>query len=162
MFSNSLFDSHVETVKQAVLESFGNMGVAPQFTGNSNTGAPTDGLVSVISLVGDIAWSLMVGVPRETAAMLAAAFTGFEVPDDGADMADVVGELVNVLAGFVVNNLEGIGIVANLSLPTVVRGRNIEMMAPEGLPSTRMDFSSTPGNFWVQVAVSKHSHLHRA
>ena len=162
MFSRHMFDNHVETVKAAALDTFTNIGVEPQFVYKGEEDAPCDGVVGIISIVGDVAWSLMVGVPRESAESLTVAFTGFEVAYDSADMGDVVGELANVLAGFVVNHLEGIGVSASLSLPTVVRGSHVEMMIPEGQPAARLNFDSTRGKFWIKVAVARSAHGYRS
>src|SRR5207244_10134077 len=114
-------------------------------------GAQCDGVVGIISFMGGLSWSLMLGLPRETATALALAFAGFEIPFDSADMGDVVGELANVLAGGVSARLDTAGVAAQMSLPTVARGSDVELLLPGGLPSQRLPFASARGQFWVKV-----------
>jgi len=72
--------------------------------------AGSDGvIIAVISLVGDVEWSIFLGLPRETVPVLVAKFAGFEIPFDSEDMGDAVGELANILAGDVKRRLEAKG-----------------------------------------------------
>ncbi|MBI5878013.1 MAG: chemotaxis protein CheX [Chloroflexi bacterium] len=153
----------VTEVKAATCETFaGIWGAAPEFEGDVEKGGSCDGVVGIISLVGDVAWSLMVGIPRLSAPAITMSFTGFEVPYDSPDMGDVVGEIANVLAGVVSGRLDAIGIAANLSLPTVVRGSNVEMLIPEGQPSAKLNFNSPYGEFWIKVAVARQHAAYRS
>ena len=93
--------------------------------------------------------------PELTAPSLVQKFTGFPIPYDSADMGDMVGEFANILGGDIVARLETNRVKAGISLPTVVRGSNVEMLLPQGQPATRMVFSSPCGEFWVRVACKR-------
>ena len=115
------------------------------------------GIVGIISFVGDVSWLLMLVLPKASANSLAAKFTGFEVDYDGPDMGDVVGELANVLAGDMVGRLSVAGIKVAMSLPTIMRGNDVEPLLPRGISADKMFFTSPQGDFWLRLAGSKSS-----
>ena len=112
-------------------------------------------VVGIISFVGDLMWSLALILPHDSAEEMAKKFAGFEIEFDSADMGDVVGELINVLAGVVCGNLEGAGITSHMSLPTVARGDAFELMLPENLVARRLYFSAGQNDFLVEVTAMK-------
>jgi chemotaxis protein CheX len=109
------------------------------------------GAVGMISLLGDIGWSVMVVLPPESAVPLAQAFTGFEVEYESDDMGDVVGELVNVLTGDLLARLEAAGTHAQMGLPAVMRGDEIRMMLPDQEPLLHLGYETVHGPFSVVV-----------
>lgn len=125
-------------------------------------GEPWDGhpaaVTAVISFFGDPAFSVMLGLPEATAATVAERFCGSEVPFDSPDMGDLVGELVNVMAGEVTARLEAGGRKAPMSLPTVVRGRDVEVLPPADATSERLAFTSAAGPFWLKLIKSGGGH----
>ncbi|MCS6861883.1 MAG: chemotaxis protein CheX [Abditibacteriales bacterium] len=146
----------VEAVQRATVATFSMIcGEEPSYIGDGNDRPKYDGLVGIISFTGDVPWSLMLGLPRETAMALAVKFTGMEIDFDSPDMGDVVGELANILAGDATAQLDAVGVTVQMSVPTAARGSDLEMLLPGGLPSVRLNFSSPDGNFWVKVVTAK-------
>ena len=84
-------------------------------------------------------------------------FAGFDIPFDSADMGDAIGELVNVLAGDIVARLHTVGKKAQMSLPTIMRGQNIEMFLSASSPEIMRGFDSKEGSFWYKLGVAKSS-----
>ena len=113
-----------------------------------------EGVVGCISLVGDVDWSLVLSIPRDTASALAGNFAGFEIPFDSPDMGDAVGEMANLVAGEVKVQLDGIGLAAEISLPQVFRGDIIEVLQLPHLPSKLLTFECSCGPLWVAIAQS--------
>jgi CheY-specific phosphatase CheX len=109
------------------------------------------GIVGMISLLGDVHWSVMLALPSETATALAAAFAGFVIDYDSEDMGDLVGEIVNVLAGDVLLRLEGLGVAADMSLPAIMRGTAMGVMLPDQKPLLVTRFTSDHGPFELVV-----------
>lgn len=145
-----------DAVKQAVLSTFTMIcGAEPSCESVQANGSSHDGVVGIISFMGDLSWVLMLGLPRETSSKLSLAFAGFEIEPDSPDMGDVIGELANVLAGDIVAKLEAINLKAKMSLPTVARGHDVELMLPHTFPPHRMLFNSEQGKFWVKVVVAQ-------
>ena len=110
-----------------------------------------DGVVGIISYVGDISWLMLMGFPKECAKGLVAKFTGFELDYDSPDMGDVVGEMANVLAGDIVARLRDGSVKVSMSLPTVIKGHDVEPLLPSGLPCKKMIFTIPEGIVVIKV-----------
>jgi CheY-specific phosphatase CheX len=74
-------------------------------------------------------------------------------------MGDMAGELVNVLAGEVVSQLQQRRIKAQMSLPTVARGSPLQLIPEKAFSVARLDFNSKEGAFWLRLAVAKNGKL---
>ena len=70
-------------------------------------------------------------------------------------MGDVVGELANILAGDIVARLAKEDLKAAISLPTIMRGQNVEPMLPSGLPLEKLHFDMPEGEFLLKIAGAK-------
>ena len=108
-------------------------------------------VAGIISFVGQSPWTLSWFLTEDTAPAIAQKFTGMDIPFDSGDMGDVVGELVNVLAGEVVAQLDRRKITAQMSLPTVVRGSPLELMPEKGTDDLQLDYTSSQGTFWLRL-----------
>lgn len=113
-----------------------------------------DGLIiALISLVGDVEWSIFLGMPPETATAVASAFAGFEIPFESEDMGDAIGELANVVAGQVKTLLDQRSIRADISLPSVIRAEHLEVLSRRASIAHRWCFNTPPGKLWTGVTV---------
>ena len=111
-------------------------------------------IIGIISLVGDIEWSVFFGMPSETAVATCLKFAGFEIPFDSADMGDAIGELTNMLAGQVKLNLDQRGVRADISLPSVIRAQNMTVLAQAQDSVDKRCFTSELGKFWTGTTVA--------
>lgn len=158
--SEQLTDSQAQCVISAVQITFESIiGEKMELCGEP---LPTDimtcnGVIGLLSLVGDVDWAMMVHLPEATAPALAERFTGFAIPFDSEDMGDTIGELGNLLAGEMKVELHGIGVEANISLPQVFRGRGIEVLSMSGHEATQFVFNSSCGPISVSIASGKPS-----
>lgn len=119
---------------------------------------PWTKIVGIISFVGDLTWSIVLVLPEHTAEDMSKRFAGFEVPFDSEDMGDVVGEMTNIIAGMACGYLEKDCIKAQLSLPTVARGKDFEHIVPPTFISQRLYFQNNGNDFWVKVFMAKDPH----
>ena len=144
-----------DSVKTSVGVTFESIfGQPPAIVESEPSAEPCARVASVISFFGTQPWSLTLIVPEQTAVAMALKFTGFEVPFDSADMGDVVGELTNVLAGQVVADLLRRSIQAQMSLPTVARGNDVEMLRGKGAATRHLGYTSPQGHFWFEVCTA--------
>ena len=144
--------SHFECVGQAaseILES--TCGVKLELQPEHNEQEANGVVIAVISLVGDVDWSIFLGIPRSTAPSLAAKFAGFEIPFESDDMGDAVGELTNILAGAVKTKLISRGIQANISLPSVMRAEGLHVLNRRDAETLRLCFNCPLGPIWTGV-----------
>ncbi len=157
--ATELFDC-VRDSAQATFEMI--CGGTPACVSSEDYDKTVDGITSVISLVGDVTWTVILSVPEPTAVALSAKFAGFEIPFDSSDMNDVIGELVNVLAGDIVARLDERSVKVDMSLPTVARGKEMTLHMPGGTPAVDYVFSTPEGVFQVVVAVGEPANMRRS
>lgn len=122
---------------------------------DDSPGDSSSGIMSTISFLGDQPWSFSLVLPDRTAAAMAKAFAGFDIPVDSPDMGDVIGEVVNVIAGGICAKLDSKGIKVQMSLPTVVRGANVSVLVPSGATTKRMEFNGPTGSCWFQLVKAR-------
>ena len=142
----------IDAVKESVDKTYAAYcGETPKIV-NGNANSIDDTCVAgIISFFGTTPWSLSWLLTRESAPAVAKKFAGFDVPFDSADMGDLAGELVNVLAGEVIAQLERRDIKAQMSLPTVARGAPLELMPESGPNIAVLDFAASQGPFRIRL-----------
>lgn len=147
----------LHTTEKSVIDSFtkicGDLVEVPADPTDFTHGMKIDG---IISFVGDLTFSLILVLPRETSETMAKKFAGFEIPFDSEDMGDVVGELTNVLAGVLCGNLEGAAVKTQMSLPTITRGSDFEQLMSDNLISERLYFVAAGSHFMIKLIMAKH------
>lgn len=115
-------------------------------------------VLAVISLVGDVDWTVFLGLPQKTAVAMARNFTGFEIPFESDELGDAVGELSNVLAGDIKFRLDKQGVKENISLPCVVTDGDLRVMIPKDSTVMKFCFDSPAGKLLVGVICKKKDH----
>jgi chemotaxis protein CheX len=130
-------------------------GVVPEYCGDDESKSVGDGVVGIISFVGDASWMLMLALPKESAETLAEKFCGFTVEYESPDMGDVIGELANVMAGDIVARMGVEGVKVAMTLPTILRGHNVEPFMPKGMPDKKMHYSLLGKDLLIKLAVGK-------
>ena len=124
-------------------------GVTPQVVPCPQEEPGGDMVLAVISLVGQVEWSVFLGLPQTTAVAAAAKFAGFPIPFDSPDMGDAIGELTNILAGQVKAILDKRGVKVEISLPSVMRAANLQVLNNRHAVTTKTCFDSGLGHFWA-------------
>jgi chemotaxis protein CheX len=140
------------SVSSVFQKSFGD---TPSFQSDDGDHKIGDGIVGIISFTGDITWIMMMGFPKDCATGLFAKFAGFELEYDSPDMGDVVGEMANILAGNIVGRLQESGVKCAISLPTLIKGHNVEPLLPRDFPSRKLIVTMPEGVVIVKVVGAK-------
>ena len=155
--SKSIPGEITELVKESVINTFESiLGEAPQYIEQAEKDGPLNGMIGNIAVFNpEHTLSLMLALPRETAVALSEVFIGMELPFESEDMADLVGEISNILAGDVAANIEKIGFSGQSSLPTATRGSDLTLFMPNKPPTKKMKFSGSNGEFWLNMALSE-------
>ena len=120
---------------------------------------PTAGIMGLISFFGDQVWSFAIALPEPTAVAVSKSFAGFDIPFDSPDMGDLIGEVANVIAGDIVAKLDMKGVKAQMSLPTIARGHDVELLPPQNASTVKMAFVSPSGSFWFRLVKAPDSSL---
>ena len=152
--TNTVTPEHTECVAEAASQIISaTCGVTLEsFDGEIDVAS--DGvIIGIISLVGDVEWSVFFGLPSKTATAAAAKFAGFDIPFDSPDMGDAIGELTNMLAGQVKLSLDQKGLNADISLPSVIRAQNMTVLVQRRNTVQKKCFDSSLGKLWTGVTV---------
>ena len=112
------------------------------------------GIVGTITYSGDRSLTMTLCFGRTTAETLAEMFMGMEIDFDGSEMGDFVGEMANIVAGDVVAKLEALEIHVQMSLPTVMRANEVQLISLGEQHSRNINFGSEQGEYWVRVTSS--------
>jgi CheY-specific phosphatase CheX len=112
-------------------------------------------LLVIISLVGDVEWSVFLGFPRRTAVAVGERFFGAVMPFESEDLSDCIGELGNIFAGELRAHLERRGIAADMSLPIVMRGAGIHLFVGRSCPNEGRFTTTELGRLWCKVVSGK-------
>ena len=143
---------HADAVFQAAMEVFGRAcGLILQRSGDGSDRCDGPAMVAMVSLVGDVYWSVVLGLPRKTAILAVARFAGSEIAFDDPEMGDAVGELANILVGKTKALLERRGLRAEASLPSVLRAADPEILIGREQWWARACFDSDAGWLWTDV-----------
>jgi chemotaxis protein CheX len=156
--TSTVNSEHTECVPQAAAQIFeATCGVKlEEFDGEIDLSTESV-IIGIISLVGDVEWSVFFGLPSDTAEAAAAKFAGFEIPFDSPDMGDAIGELTNMLAGQVKLNLDQKGVKAEISLPSVIRAQNMTVLVQRQTEVQKKCFTSPLGKLWTGVTIGSQS-----
>jgi chemotaxis protein CheX len=106
---------------------------------------------AIIGLAGETAGAVVLSFSRETAIQIVSSFAGKEYRMLGKEVLDGVGELVNIIAGNAKKDLLDFRI--SISLPGVITGSSYKIHWPEGVPVVSIPFSSSLGDFSVNVSL---------
>ena len=134
---------------QEVCKTVCSMEVTPEDAAGADDPLAGDRIVGLISIAGDVDWSVVLSLPQEAAVAMAEAFAGFEIPFDSEDMGDAIGELMNLVAGDTQRRRAGQGLKADISLPRVMRGGGLTAMTPKGATTRKTMMTSPAGRFLV-------------
>jgi len=145
---------HADCVKQAASDVFSmTCGVGMTEIADNGSENANGVLIAVISIIGDVDWTIYLGLPRVTAESVALKFAGFEIPFDSEDMGDAVGEMANILAGQVKSLLDSRGVTCEISLPSVMRADSVKVLMQKETSTIRSYFETELGNLWTGVVV---------
>ena len=118
----------------------------------TNSSTQKHDVSGIIGFSGGVTGSVVIGMPGDVAAKLVSAFAGTTFPPDSPDFADAVGELANMIAGGAKKNL---GVVASISVPTVILGNGHQTPAINGIPRVVIPCQTELGNFDVAVNIKQ-------
>jgi len=140
----------------ATIETFQKMvrtnPVAQQYTLNKGSGIGND-ISGVIGLTGDLLGSVSLSFPEKTALNTLSAFIGIPITVLDEESMDAIGELVNIVAGYAKQFIEGYHTV--ISLPTVLKGKELVVKEPSDVFSFNIPFKSDLGDFDLNVGLKK-------
>jgi chemotaxis protein CheX len=114
--------------------------------------APSHDVSGIIGFNGDVGGSVVLSFPLTTAQRIVSVFTGMEIDADATDdIADAVGELVNMIAGGAKAQFAGKKV--SITCPSVVVGRDHTVQNAKDAVCVLIPCDCDCGNFTVEVAI---------
>jgi chemotaxis protein CheX len=147
----------IEDIKQATISTFATIcSETPLFIGTKENGTEDRVVVGIMSLVSKgFALTLHLGFIEKSAELIAKKFAHADIAFESQDMNDVIGELSNIFTGDVSGRLEVWGIRSDLSIPTVARAKELELLLPAKSPAVNLLFKLSLGTFWVKIGIGR-------
>jgi chemotaxis protein CheX len=104
----------------------------------------------IISLSGTLVGTVVISFHRDLAIKMVAAFVGCDLPPDGTDFADAIGELTNQIVGSAKTEL---GVNATISLPSVIVGKGHIVTRPHDIPCIVLPCQTAAGEFALECSI---------
>lgn len=146
-------DEILDCFTQATATTYSSIfGSAPTWT-EGDPSPSGEEMVGVISFMGELPLTYLLGIPREASIQMAEKFVGMPIDYSSPEMADVVGELANVIAGDIVARLEKVNCKAQMGLPTIARGQ-MEIIQQARQPCRTVLMEGSEGPFWFRVTTA--------
>ena len=116
---------------------------------------PVDGVVSLISFTGSWVGTGMLYCADDFACKIGAAMTMEDVTEVTGDVLDSMGEMVNMILGNFKEAMESHTGALQLSVPTVLWGKNFQCRTGIRAPWLIIPFRVADGSFEVRVCMKK-------
>jgi len=107
----------------------------------------------MIGLSGTIRGAVVIGFPQESAVLVVNKFLGEKFTDLNADVSDAIGELVNIIAGYVKKFIQNEKF--GISLPSIARGPKHMVYMPKYAPTIVIPFETELGHFVLEAALAE-------
>lgn len=111
-------------------------------------GADVSGM---IGLSGDVRGCVAICFPMDVAEKSASSFAGTALTSKHPDFADAIGELANMVAGSAKSDFKDMNV--SISLPSVVIGRDLELLPARTHPQIYIPCNCEFGSFFVEVGL---------
>lgn len=110
-----------------------------------------DEVTGIIGLAGETVGAVVLSFNRDTAIAIASKMAGKRYTTLSNEVIDIVGELVNIVAGNAKKDLLEFRII--ISLPGVLIGQGSRIKWPESVPVITIPYESELGPFSVNVSL---------
>jgi len=119
--------------------------------------APSYGVAALVGLAGSWIGTGSVDCSAEMSCKIATAMLGTEYDTVTDDVLDAMGEVANMIIGNIKNSVEAVVGPMNLSIPTVIYGRNFTTRSQRQNQWTVVPFECQGDEFLIQVMLLPNS-----
>lgn len=117
--------------------------------------APPHDVTGVIGITGDVAGFINLNLDESTAVSAANGMLGSDMTSIGPDVLDAVGELTNVVVGNMKTDLAGAGVKFDISIPSVMTGRQMFSAPHHDIPVSVLLFKSDKGSLSMELVMKE-------
>jgi chemotaxis protein CheX len=145
-YINPFVVSTIETFKKML-----NTEAKPGNLGLKNDAVHSYDVSGIIGLSGEAQGSICLSFPKLMALKVVSLLVGTDIKVVGAEVADCIGELANIIAGNAKQHLTQYNL--SISLPKVVMGKDHHIASQRGVPTIIVPFNSSFGEFAMEVSL---------
>ena len=114
-------------------------------------------VTGMVGLAGTYTGLLSIHCPKDFAMRIPSTMLGMEVDEVGEDVNDALGEIANMLGGYVKQILSKGGLDINLSIPTVIAGEDYTVNSMSDSDCVIIPFINEAERFLVGLKLRKES-----
>ena len=111
---------------------------------------PKYDISGIIGLSGGAQGSISLCYPLQSALDTVTKMVGIPITEVGVDLADAIGEIANIIAGFAKRDLVGLNL--SISLPNVIISNHV-LSGLSGVPTVIVPFTSPLGPFAMEISL---------
>lgn len=149
-----IVDGVVKVTKE-IFTTMVTLGLTPGAASENSSSEQTFDFTGMIGLSGTCPGAVGVRFPKTLAAKVASKMLGTPVAESSTEVRDTVGELTNMIAGGLKNELDKVGICFDIAIPTVIAGDQHTFRVMGDAPTHIVPFSSEGSGFVVEVCFKK-------
>ena len=109
------------------------------------------GISGSIGLTGNAQGFIALSYPKHLALSVVSKLIGSEVTDIGSEVADAIGEITNIIAGYAKQFLTDLNLA--ISLPSVIIGSDYQIVGFSNIPIIVVPLQCEFGEFFMQVSL---------
>jgi CheY-like chemotaxis protein len=112
---------------------------------------------SMISIYGEVQWTVSVGYEEGAAVGVASRLAGEKISFDSEDLGDAIGEITNMVAGEIKRALINRNMQVQISLPTVLAATEIRWLvhSTQGVSHDQVRYSTPFGKMRIALTVGQ-------
>ncbi|MDR3013218.1 MAG: chemotaxis protein CheX [Chitinispirillales bacterium] len=111
---------------------------------------PKYDISGIIGLSGGAQGSISLCYPMQSALATVSKMVGVPITEAGVDLADAIGEIANIVAGFAKRDLAGLNL--SISLPNVIISNHV-LSGLSGVPTVIVPFTCSLGPFAMEISL---------
>jgi len=116
-------------------------------------------LVGIVSFIGDVSFILLIMLTNEQIKKISTKFVGVEMDSHSDDIGDLISEVANIVFGDIDMDLKSINLKTERSLPTILKGQNMQPVLRKKAPSIILGFGKD--NYLVELIGTTDDSLHK-
>jgi chemotaxis protein CheX len=97
-------------------------------------------LVGIVSFIGDVSFILLIMLTDEHIKKISTSFVGVEMDSNSEEIGDLTSEIANIVFGDIDMDLKAINLKTERSLPTILKGKDMQPVLRKKAPSIILAF----------------------
>ena len=116
-------------------------------------------LLGIVSFIGDVSFILLIMLTVQQIKKISMKFVGVEMDSNSEDIGDLVSEIANIVFGDIDMDLKTINMRTERSLPTILKGKDMQPVLRKKAPSIILSFGQD--NILVELIGTTDDTLHK-